>query len=35
MCCQALSNLITDNEEVVSVYFPQRLALEESDRMLS
>lgn len=34
-CCQALSNMVTDNEELAARYFPGCLELEETDHLIS
>ncbi|GAA6010065.1 hypothetical protein JCM10207_007542 [Rhodosporidiobolus poonsookiae] len=33
VCCQTLANLVTANEKVAASFFPERLQLEEQDRL--
>ncbi|GAA5839593.1 hypothetical protein JCM9279_005994 [Rhodotorula babjevae] len=34
VCCQALANLVTDNEAIASTFFPRRLELEVDDHLI-
>ncbi|GAA5941661.1 hypothetical protein JCM3775_003624 [Rhodotorula graminis] len=34
VCCQALANLVTDNEAIASTFFPRRLELEVDDNLV-
>lgn len=34
VCCQALANLVTDNEAIASTFFPRQLELETDDNLI-
>ncbi|TKA55600.1 hypothetical protein B0A53_02778 [Rhodotorula sp. CCFEE 5036] len=34
ICCQAMANLVTANPDLAASYFPERLRLEENDKLL-